>query len=125
MPDTVFQSDLTIPAGNGSSRVWFVPVNLGWSDVVEAMLIFPPGCAGLVGVQLQYAVNPVYPNAAGGYYIMDDYVLTIPISNQQQGGQWRVAGYNQDTYPHTVRCYWSYNYLTLSPNSGGSSLVSL
>lgn len=125
MPDTVFQSDLTIPPGNGSLAVTSNQLKLGWSDVVEVMLVFPPGCSGLVGIQLQYARNPVYPNAAGGYYILDDYILTIPISGQQQGGQWAIAGYNQDTYSHIVRSYWSYNYLAMGQASGNSPLISL
>lgn len=125
MPDTVYEQDLPIPAGNGSNAVFFNPVNLGWSDVQEIMIVFPPGCAGLVGVQIQYAVNPVYPNAAGAYYVLDDYTLVIPVSGQQQGGQWRIAGYNMDTYPHTIRSYWSYNHLAIGQSGQQSALVSL
>ncbi len=87
--------------------------------------MFPPGCAGLVGVQIQYAVNPVYPNAHGAYYILDDYTLVIPVSSQQKAGQWRLVAYNYDTYVHTIRSYWSYNYLTSQQASGNSPLISL
>lgn len=125
MSDTVAEYDLNLPAGNGSNAVSFVAANLGWSDVEQVMLVFPPGCSGLVGVQLQYALNPVYPNASGKYYILDSYVLVIPVSNQEQGGQWRIAGYNADFYPHTVRAYFSYNYLTLGETQAASQLVSL
>jgi hypothetical protein len=125
MPDAVYEQDLTIPAGNGSKGIYFNAVNLGLSDVQEIMIVFPPGCAGLVGVVIQYAVNPVYPNANGSYYVLDDYVLTIPVSGQQKAGQWRIAGYNQDTFPHTIRSYWSYNYLTVPEVTGTSPLISL
>jgi hypothetical protein len=125
MADAVFESDLALPPGNGSTAVFFNSVNLGWSDLQEIMLVFPPGCSGLVGIQIQYAVNPVYPAGPNGYYILDDYVLVIPVSNQQQAGQWRIAGYNQDTFQHTVRSYWSYNFLPIPGQSSSSSLVSL
>jgi hypothetical protein len=123
--DTVYEQDLTIPAGNGSYAGYYNLVNLGWSDVQEIMLVFPPGCSGLVGVQIQYALNPVYPNAAAAFYVLDDYVLTIPVSGQQQGGQWRIYGYNLDTYQHTVRSYWSYNYLSSGQQGQQSQLISL
>lgn len=125
MTDTVLANGMLLPAGNGSQAVFFNHIDLGWSDVQEIMIVFPPGCAGLVGVQIQYAVNPVYPNDAGGYYVLDNYTLTIPVSRQQQGGQWRIAGYNQDTYPHTIRSYWSYNYLNAPQRASSSPLVSL
>jgi hypothetical protein len=125
MADTVFSQDLNLPAGNGSSAVFFNAVNLGWSDVQEIMIVFPPGCSGLVGVQVQYAVNSVYPNAGNSYYVLDDYVLVIPVSSQQQGGQWRIVGYNQDTFPHTVRSYWAYNFLTAAQATANSPLISL
>jgi hypothetical protein len=125
MADTVFEQDLNLAAGNGSSAVFFAAVNLGWSDVQEVMIVFPPGCSGLVGIQLQYAVNSVYPNSGNSYYVMDDYILTIPVSGQQQGGQWRIVGYNQDRHAHTVRSYWSYNYLANTQNAASTPLISL
>jgi len=125
MTDVVTECDLILPAGNGSTAIYYEEANLGWSDVQSIMLVFPPGCSGLVGVQIQYAVNPVYPNGPNSWYILDDYVLAIDVTNQQQGGQWRVVGYNTDTYQHIVRGYFSYNYLTASQQEAVSSLVSL
>src|SRR5271155_3518316 len=125
MADTVFGQDLNLPAGNGSKGIYFDPVNLGWSDVQEIMIVFPPGCAGLVGIQIQYAVNSVYPNAGNAFYVLDNYTLVIPVSGQQLGGQWRIAGYNQDTFPHTIRSYWAYNFLTPAQSAASSPLISL
>lgn len=125
MADTVYEQDLAIPAGNGSKSAWYNQVVLGWSDVQEIMIVFPPGCSGLVGVQIDYAFNPVYPNANNSWYVLDDYTLVIPVSSQQQGGQWEIYGYNQDTYVHTIRSYWSYNYLTSDQIAAASPLISL
>lgn len=125
MADTVYEQDLSIPAGNGSKTVWYDLVTLGWSDVQEVMIVFPPGCTGLVGVQLQYAFNPVYPNAGNSWYVLDDYILVIPVSSQQKAGQWMIAGYNQDNYVHVIRSYWSYNYLTSDQVAAASPLISL
>jgi len=125
MTDVITTQPLIIPAGNGSTEVYYEEVNLGDSQVESITIVFPPGCAGLVGVQIQYAVNPVYPVGAGSWFVLDDYTYVIDVSNQQTGGQWRIAGYNADIYQHAIQSYWGWNYLPQSPVQSAASLISL
>lgn len=125
MTDAVQSFPLTIPAGNGSFLEWGVSCPLGWSNVTQIILVFPPGCAGLVGVRLGYAGGYVYPAQQGQYFVADDYNLAIPVTNQQQAGQWTLNGYNRDTYQHTVDGWFFYDYIIGTESSPSSGLVSL
>lgn len=125
MTDQITQATLSLPAGNGSQAIFFNHVDLGLSDVEYITLVFPPGCAGLVGVRIEFAVNPVYPLPTGSWFIFDDYTFNIQVSGQGNSGQWRVVGYNQDTYPHNIQSYWGWNYLKRPDASLSSPLISL
>lgn len=125
MTDVISAFPLTLPPNTPANTLISLNCPLGWSDVEQVMLTFPPGCAGLVGVRVEYATNPVYPITAGTYFTLDDYQLIIPVTNQQQAGQWRISAYNHDTYPHTVTAYFFWNYLTTAEQAAVSSLVSL
>jgi hypothetical protein len=123
--DVIQQFNLTIPAGNGSQALYYVDCHLGWADVTQIILSFPPGCSSLVGARIEFAVNPVYPIGAASFFTLDDYVLTIPVTGQGNSGQWRISGYNTDIYQHTVTGYFFYNYVSLSQQQQSSALISL
>ena len=125
MTDQITNSILGLPPGNGSKALFFNAVNLGDSEVEYITLVFPPGCAGLVGVRIEFAVNPVYPLPTGSYFIFDDLTYTIQVSGQGNSGQWRVVGYNQDTYFHTIQTYWGWNYLKRANPQSAATLISL
>ena len=125
MTDEITNSNLGLPGGNGSQALFFNSVNLGDSDVEYITIVFPPGCAGLVGVRIEFAVNPVYPKPLGSFFIFDDYTFTIDVSGQGNSGQWRAVGYNQDTYFHTIRTYWGWNYLKRANPQSAATLISL
>lgn len=125
MTDAVLAFTLTIPAGNGSTLEWGISCPLGWSNVNQITLVFPPGCAGLVGARVGYAGGYVYPATNGQYFIADDYDLVIPVTNQQQAGQWTINGYNKDTYPHNIEGWFFFDYIIGAESSPSSGLVSL
>jgi hypothetical protein len=123
MPDVVTSQPLTMLAGNGSSQIWYEDTYLGDSDVSQAVIVFPAGCAGLVGARLEFSGNPVYPAGDNPWFVFDDYVLVIPISGQGNSGQWRVVGYNNDYNDHTLQFYIYWDYLPIASQSGTSSLI--
>lgn len=125
MTDAVRAATLSLPAGNGSTAIFFTPVELGWAEVTEILVQFPPGCAGLVGVRLEYTQHPVYPIDGTGWYTFDDFNLVIPVSNQGNSGSWRLVGYNADYNPHVIKGFFSYNWTGPSAQQGASPLVSL
>lgn len=116
---------LTLPAGNGVKTVTEVQCPLGWSDVSQILMVFPPGCASLVGVAVMYAENVVYPVGPNPWFVLDGYQLVIPVTGQQQAGQWSIAGYNLDFNQHTVLAYFSWDYLTIAAQQQAGSLISL
>lgn len=125
MTDAISAVPIALPGGGNPNSLFFVPVNLGWSDVEQIIIRFPPGCSGLVGVRIEYAVNPVYPIGANSWFTLEDESVTINVTNQPQSGQWRVTGYNSDFYQHTPVAYFFYNYLQPPASSPVSALVSL
>jgi hypothetical protein len=125
MADAIQAFILDVPAGNGGGLIHSVDCPLGWSDVSNIMITFPAGCSGLVGARIEYAGNQVYPISISGWFVLDDYVLQIPVTNQQQAGQWRLAAYNIDYYPHSITAYFSFNYLLPSNQPSSSGLISL
>ena len=98
---------------------------LGDSQLESVMLVFPPGCVGLVGARIEYGGTPLYPNSEGGWYVLDDYTLVVNITNQQTGGTWDIAAYNTDIYPHTIQVYYSWNYLPYPGQNQPTPLISM
>lgn len=125
MTDAVQSFTLGIPAGNGSTLEWGIQCNLGWSNVNQIIIVFPPGPSGLVGVRIGYAGGYVYPSDTGQYFVADDYKLVIPVSNQQQAGQWTLNGYNTDEFFHSISAWFFYDYIIGSEPAPSSGLVSL
>lgn len=115
-----------ILAPNGSSLSPQIETcDLPESRVSQILLTFPPGCSGLVGVQVRYANNPVYPIGGSSFFVLDDYTIVIPVSNQRTGGQWSLAGYNTDVYQHAVRAYFYFDYVDVAAAAPPSGLISL
>lgn len=125
MTDAIQGFPLAIPANGSPSNVFFTDCELGWSNVTQIVLVFPPGCAGQVGVRVEHGGAQLYPLIAGTWFIFDDYTLVIPVTGQGESGQWHVAGYNQDAFPHTVQAYFYYDYVGSSAQTATSPLVSL
>lgn len=125
MADVVTSYALNLPAGRGASPIFYHDLNLGWSEVTNIKIVFPAGCAGLVGAHIEYATNAVYPNDGNQWFIFDDYVYSQDVSNQQHAGQWRVVGYNNDYNPHVVHFYVAWDYLPSPLPSQSSQLISL
>lgn len=125
MTDAIQSFTLGIPAGSGSTLEWGISCNLGWSNVTQIILVFPPGPSGLVGARIGYAGAHVYPSIAGQYFVADDYKLVIPVSNQRQGGQWSLNGYNTDVFLHNVEAWFYFDYITGEQSPDTNGVVSL
>lgn len=123
--DVVQAFPLTIPANGTVNNIFFVDCELGVSNVSKILLTFPPGCAGQVGIRIEHGGAQVYPLKPGTFFIFDDFTLEIDVSGQSNSGQWHVAGYNTDVFPHTILPYFFYDYVDLSNAGSQSSLISL
>lgn len=125
MTDAVAAFQFNLPANIPRTALIQQQCPLNWSRVSQILLNFPPGCAGFVGVRVEYANNPVYPIGQGNFFILDSYLMPILVTNQREGGQWRLVGYNEDTYPHTVTGYFFFDYIIGVPSASQSGLISL
>lgn len=125
MTDAINAFSLTIPANGTVSNVFFVDCELGDSNVTKILLVFPPGCASLVGARIEHGGSQVYPIAKGTWFIFDDYTIEVDPTLQGTSGQWHVAGYNTDIYPHTLQAYFFYDYVDQGRLQSASSVISL
>lgn len=125
MTDRIQAFSLTVPANGNVNTIFFVDCELGDSNVTKIVLVFPPGCSSLVGIRVEHGGSQVYPYVKGTFFIFDAYNLEIEPSEQGTSGQWHVAGYNTDIYPHTITAYFFYDLVNLGSSSPVSTPVSL
>lgn len=124
MADVVQAFALTANPGANTTVLSSLDCPLGISDVTQIDLVFPPGCAGLVGARVEFSHNPVYPIGPTSFFILDDDRLQIPVSKQGNSGQWTVSAYNLDQYAHIIRVYFYFNYVDYNA-AASSGLVAL
>jgi hypothetical protein len=68
-------------------------------------ITFPSGCAGLVGVWVDYLSGQLWPYNSGSYFVGDDHTITIHprIWLSEEPMILQPHGYNLDTlYTHTI-----------------------
>ena len=83
-----------------SISVFLPPCKLSGVNV-----LFPIGCAGLVGVQAHFQTKQVLPFNKGAYYIANGQIVRIDTSIEiiEEPFELVFTGYNEDdTYPHTL-----------------------
>lgn len=92
------------PLPAGTPKV--APVEIGTpfaaGELVRAELLFPDGCAGLVGVRLAVGHAQAVPITAGSWLVGNDETLGYDLAGQINNGAWSVVGYNLDIYQHVV-----------------------
>ena len=120
MTDAIQSFPLTIPPNGTVDNIFFVDCELGDSNVTKILLVFPPGCANLVGARIERGGTQVYPLIAGTWF-----TLEVDPTGMGNSGQWHVAGYNTDIYPHTLQAYFYYDYLDQRALQSASQPISL
>jgi len=113
------------PVGTTPSTFATAHIKLGQSAVEQIIIVFPPGCSGLVGVRIGYGGNPVYPIGNNSWFVLDGETITINPTNQETGGTWNIDLYNLDNYSHTIQVYMYWNYVNAAAASTASTLISM
>lgn len=93
---------------------------LGPSIVRRILLTWPPGCGGLVGVQIQAGGSGAFPSNPLTYFVFDDYTYAFDVDNQIDSGVWSVLLYNIDQIGHGIQFVFEYDYLR-GPSAGSHS----
>lgn len=92
----------TITAGTAKATPATVQTKLGQRLVRAVSILFPAGCAGLVGVALSAANTPVIPFGLAQWLVADGEDLHYELDDQIQSGQWALVGYNLGSFDHTI-----------------------
>jgi hypothetical protein len=104
MHPTLVQEFLaTIPAGTPKTAPVVVPTTFEPNVVGHIAWVFPPGCNGLVGIQLGARSVPVLPSGQGQFFTSSGDTHAIDVEGMHEMGDWSVIGYNTGTQPHTIR----------------------
>lgn len=94
--------DVTIPAGTLKSAP-LVTLTQFAPDVVERVeWLFPPGCQGMVGIQIGARGVPVIPQTRGLFIVRSGDSSGHDLDGMHTTGDWSVIGYNTGAFAHTV-----------------------
>lgn len=94
--------EVTIPANTPKSAPVEVDSSFAQAELSRVELLFPDGCAGLVGVHLALGGGQAIPSTSGSWLVGNDETLAYSLTGQPNNGEWSVVGYNLDVYDHTV-----------------------
>lgn len=86
-------------------------IDLGPCYVRRILLTWPPGCGGLVGVQIQAGGSGAFPFGKDVFFVFDDYTYPFDVDNQTNSGKWGVRIYNIDQIQHGIQVVFEYDYL--------------
>jgi hypothetical protein len=98
------------PGSTNLSPVGF-DFHLGLCIVRRILVTWPPGCGGLVGVQLTTTQSGSFPIGKFTYFVFDDYTYAFDVDNQSDTGSWGMLGYNTDATQHGIQFVFEYDYL--------------
>lgn len=102
---------VTIPANTAESSPVTTDTSFPAMVVERIDIRVPPGPSGLMGFRLSMNGAQVIPLNLGSWIVTDNEIISWPMDDLPNSGQWAVTGYNTDTeYDHTV-----YVHYLLSP----------
>lgn len=118
---------LTIPANTLETDPVEEELGLTYGVIQRVEIEFPPGCAGLAHVKVQYHEFDLYPSNPGTWFSGDGFTIAFddnfPVTEVPHAV--KVVGYNEDdTFEHTVtvRINVGLPQLTIADIFGVSSL---
>lgn len=116
MSDFVRIFGLTLPASPNNFVIVDYPTPLGLCTVDKIQVIFPPGCAGLVGVSIAVGKQQFFPPAGDPQIRLDNQVWEIETANLIDSGQFDIQAFNQDLNDHTIQVVYYCDYIQHSPS---------
>jgi hypothetical protein len=125
VPDFTRLFNVATPAGNGVITTAKTTTRLPLSVVRSIELVFPPGCAGLVGCAVYAGGSPAFPIDYGSYFTYDARSFMQDVSNQIVSGDWSVVTYNQDYLQHTLQVIFQADYWKESASTLSTSAISV
>lgn len=125
MADTSRQFLVTPPANGSSNNIQIYNTPLGPSVVKRILITWPPGCSGLVPVQIMAGEQAAFPGQPGTFFVFDGFTYPFEVTGQITTGQWSVATYNLDALPHVIQIVYEFDFLNGSSQQGAPLPISL
>lgn len=94
--------DVTIPAGTPKTAPLVTSVAFNPRVVTRVEWLFPPGCNGLVGIQIGARSVPILPGTTGQFLTRSGDSAGVDLEDMHTTGDWSVIGYNTGAHDHTV-----------------------
>lgn len=97
--------DLTVTSGASKSVPDSTTLDLDKGELRRIDVGFPPGCVGLVGVQVKVGTKYVLPGKAGEWLGWNDIMLSFPVAYGVVADEttFTVRGHNDDdAFDHVV-----------------------
>ena len=100
---------VTVLPANLANNPVIVPVHLAAGTLTDVNIIFPPGCARLVNIQIYHGVTQILPTTPETYYSEDSKEIHAKEYLRFDTGSnlFYVVGWNVGTsYQHRVHVYF-------------------
>lgn len=101
MADRVEHFTVTAAAGTTKAAPAEVAINFPPGEVERFDVIIPDGHAGLTGIALALAHQPIIPRTPGTFFVGNDDEITLPMENLPNAGSWSARVYNTDVFDHS------------------------
>lgn len=85
-----------LQAAPASTDISFNP-----GEVVGIEIQIPDGHAGLTGLQLASAHQPLIPNTAGAFIVANNDTIDWTVQGMPNTGNWQALCFNTDRFPHS------------------------
>lgn len=122
-----YRGSITIPAGTARAAYASEIIEVCPGSITKFYRLFPPGCAGLVSMQVWHQTRQIFPTTPGQYYIGDgsEILGEASVDLVEPEYQIELRGWSPDAdYDHVVYCeFYIARPIVYVPVVLGSSFV--
>ena len=100
MAERIEWFDVTVTAGTTKAAPAETATTFDQGLVDRIEITIPDGHAGLTGIRLLQAHQPVIPSTSGSFIVGNDRTIGWDLHGYLDNGSWSVECYNTDQYDH-------------------------
>lgn len=99
----IHKFDVTIPSGTRPSAPLVTPTVMDTLVIDHIRWTFPPGCQGMVGIQIGAREIAILPTNPAFWFVRSGDSAGYDLTEQHDTGDWSVIGYNSGAFNHTIQ----------------------